>query len=134
MEVVIVLSSVNHLVVLELEDDAAINLQVSALPVGAVVMNADHRAVITFGHIEQFGFKRPTSVVPIPSELGEDRRATPVITADRASARRVPRGIFIEELGECLHVGGVKGSVTAPDSFSVFIGLVHVEVLFDYGK
>ena len=47
VEVEKVLPTVNNPAVLELEDDAAANIQVLAVPLRAVVMNADHAAVIT---------------------------------------------------------------------------------------
>ena len=40
------LPTVNNPAVLELEDDAAANIQVLAVPLRAVVMNADHAAVV----------------------------------------------------------------------------------------
>ena len=47
VEVVKVFPTVDNPALLELEDDAAANVQVLAIPLRAVVMNADHPAVIT---------------------------------------------------------------------------------------
>ena len=49
------LPAVNNPAVLELEGDAAANIEVLAVPLCAVVMNADHAAVITLGHVHQCG-------------------------------------------------------------------------------
>jgi len=65
---------VNNPAVLELEDDAAANIQALAVPLRGVVMNADHAAVITLQHLKQSGLEGPSRLTPIPAESGEDRR------------------------------------------------------------
>jgi hypothetical protein len=51
VEIVKVFPGVNNPAILELEDDAAANIQALALPLRGVVMNADHPAVITLENV-----------------------------------------------------------------------------------
>jgi len=60
--------------VLELENDAAANIQALATPLGGVVMNADHPPVITLEHVQQCGLEGPSRLTPIPAELGSPWR------------------------------------------------------------
>ena len=49
------LPTVSNPAVLDLEDEAAVNVQVLAFSLRAVVMNADHVAVIIGKHVPEFG-------------------------------------------------------------------------------
>src|SRR3990172_6896288 len=108
VEVVKVLPTVDNPAVLELEDDAAANIQAIAAPLCAVVMNADHAAVITLEQVLQCGLEGPSRLLPQPAEVGEGRVAALVVASERASPWRVPRGALVEGLGERLHVGRVE--------------------------
>ncbi len=44
--------------VCELEDDAAVNIQLLAVSDPAVVVNADHASLIICEYVPQFGFER----------------------------------------------------------------------------
>src|SRR5439155_8602610 len=59
VEVENVLPTVNNPAVLELEDDAAVNIQMLAVPLRAVVMNTDHAAVVTLEQVPQRGLEGP---------------------------------------------------------------------------
>ena len=109
------LATVHNPAVLELEDDAAVNIQALAVSHPTVVMNADHAAVIICKDVPQFGLEGAFRLLPIPGELGKDRVSAHVVASDGASPRRVPRGVLVEELSKCLHVGRVEGMVTAAD-------------------
>ena len=56
VEVAKVLPTVSHPAVLELEDEATINIQVIAVSLPAVVVNADHQPV-TWKHVPQSGLE-----------------------------------------------------------------------------
>ena len=58
------LPTVNNPAVLELEDEAAGNIQVLAAPLRAVVMNADHAAIITLEQVLQCGLEGPSRSPP----------------------------------------------------------------------
>jgi len=127
------LPSVNNQTVLEQEDDAAIHLQALPVPLGAVVMNAHHHAVIRLEHMQQFCLESPARQAPIPAELGEDRLPSLRVAGDGALARCVPRGVLVEEGRECLHVSRVEGRIAAPYGFCICLCLVHVVVLLGSG-
>jgi hypothetical protein len=59
-----VFPTVNNPAVLELEDDAAANIQLLAAPLRAVVMNADHAAVVTLEQVLQCGLEGPSRLPP----------------------------------------------------------------------
>lgn len=121
--------TVNNPAVLEFEGDATANIEVLAAPLRGVVMNADHPTVITREHVQQSGLEGPSRLTPIPTELGKDRFASPVVAGDGASPRRVSRGALVEELRERLHVGLVEGLVTTSYGLGVFFCFVHGQVL-----
>ena len=50
--------------VLELEDDAAIDIEALAVPHSAVVMDAHHAAVIVCKHMPQFGLEGASRLPP----------------------------------------------------------------------
>jgi hypothetical protein len=79
-----VLPTVGNPAVLDLEDDAAANVQVLAVPLSAVVINANHAAVITRKQVLQRGLERASRLSPVPAELGKGRLAGR--TASRAWA------------------------------------------------
>ena len=67
------LPTVSNPAVLELEDEAAINIQVLAASLPAVVMNADHATVITLEQVLQLGLEGPSRLLPQPAEVGKGR-------------------------------------------------------------
>jgi len=71
-----VLPTVNNPAVLELEDDAAANIQVLAVPLRAVVMNADHAAVVTLEQVPQCGLEGPSRLPHQAAEVGKGRLVT----------------------------------------------------------
>jgi hypothetical protein len=79
-----VLPTVGNPAVLDLEDDPAANVQVLAVPLSAVVTNANHAAVITRKQVLQRGLERASRLSPVPAELGKGRLAGR--TASRAWA------------------------------------------------
>ena len=121
--------SVNNQTALELEDDAAINLQALPVPFGAVVMNTHHHAVIILEHMQQLRLESPARQTPIPAELGEDRLASLVVAGDGALTRRMPRGMLVKQSRECFHVSRVEGRITAPNDFCILFCLVHIIVV-----
>src|ERR1035441_8709057 len=84
VEIIKVLPTVGNPAVLDLEDDPAANVQVLAVPLSAVVTNANHAAVITRKQVLQRGLERASRLSPVPAELGKGRLAGR--TASRAWA------------------------------------------------
>jgi hypothetical protein len=128
-EVVKVLSTAQALSILELENEAAINVQLLAVSLRCVVMNADDAAVVTYRHGLQYSFESSTRLASIPPELGKGGITAFVVASDAASTRRVPRGVLLEDLGERLHVARVEGLVASSDGLSVSFCVVHDGVL-----
>ena len=114
-----VLPTVDAPAVLELEDDAAVNIQALAGSRPAVVMHGDHAALVICEHVPQLGPEGSVRSLPIAAELGKDCLAALVVAGEGASPRRVPRGALVEGLSERLHVGGVEGLVRASDECGV---------------
>ena len=83
------LATVHHPAVAELEDDAAVNIQVVAVSLRAVVMNADHVAVIIGSQVPQL---RPEGPSRLPSQLAEvgERRLTAFVVTGAAFAAPAP--------------------------------------------
>jgi hypothetical protein len=121
VEVVKMLPTVSNPAVLELEDDAAENIEALAVPLPRVALNADHAAVLAFKHVQKIGPEGSTRLPAIPAEQGKDRLAALVVAGDGTAPGRVPRGALVEKLSERLHVGRVEGLVTATDKLGVFV-------------
>ena len=90
------LPAVNNPAVLELEDNAAANIQALAASLRRVLMNADHAPVIICKHVQQFGLECASRLLPKAAEVGKDRIAALVVASEDASAWRVPRGVLVE--------------------------------------
>src|SRR3954463_2271607 len=71
VEVFEVLAAVGDPAVLELEDDAVVDVQVLAVPVPAAALDADHAARVIRSHLLQFGPERATCLLADPAEVGE---------------------------------------------------------------
>jgi glyoxylate carboligase len=65
-----------HAAVLDLEDDAAVGIELLAVPVSAVVVQSDHPAVVAREHLLQLGLEGAARVTPVLAELREDGVAT----------------------------------------------------------
>jgi hypothetical protein len=85
-----------------LEDDAGVNIEALTVSLSAVVMHADHAAVVIFNHVSQFGVEGPSRLAPLPAELGKGRLAPLVVASDGAS----PRGCLSEVAGAVLELQG----------------------------
>lgn len=81
------LPGVHHATVLELEDDAATDIEALAIPLRAIVMDADDEAVIIVEHMQQPGLESPARQAPIAPELGHDRLASHVVARHEAVPR-----------------------------------------------
>ena len=79
------LPTVRNPAVLELEDDAAVNIQLLAVSLRSVVMNADHAAVIICKHVMQCGLEGPSRLPHQPAEVGKGRLAAVVVASEGAS-------------------------------------------------
>src|SRR5204863_1696588 len=107
-----VLPTVNDPAVLELEDDAVVNVQVLAVSVCGAALNANHTGVPHCSHMLQLSPKGPSGLL---RELTEVRQGCPgalVIAGHRAPARQVPHGL-VHELGERVHIARVERLVGA---------------------
>src|SRR5919198_3466273 len=100
VEVVDVLAAVHDPAVLELEDDTAVDVQVLAVALGDVVMDADHAAVLVGEHALQIGPERAARLGHVAAETGEDSLPSDDVSGERAPAGGVPRDVVAEEFGE----------------------------------
>jgi hypothetical protein len=80
VEVVKVLPTVSDPAILDLEDEATVNVQALAVSLRAVVMNADHAAIIICKHVPQLCPEAPSRLPAIPAELDKARLATLVVS------------------------------------------------------
>ena len=90
------LPTINHPAVLELEGQADANIQAPAIALRAVVMNADHAAIITLGQTLQRGPEGPTRLPSEPTEVGDHRLAANVVASKRAPPWHMPRGALVK--------------------------------------
>lgn len=84
------LAAVHDPAVLELEDDAAVDVQVLAGALGDVVMDADHAAVLVGEHALQIRPERATRLGHVSAETGDDGLPSDDVARERALARGVP--------------------------------------------
>jgi hypothetical protein len=84
-----VLATVGDPAVPDLDHNAAANVQVLAVPLSAVVMNADHAAVIALEQVLQCGLKGPSRPTHVSAELRKGRLPAAVVASEGASPRRV---------------------------------------------
>jgi hypothetical protein len=73
-----VLPTLDHTPVLELEDETHVDVQVLAVSLRAVALNADHPLVIC-KQVLQVGPKSPSRLLSQPAEKGETRVAALVV-------------------------------------------------------
>ena len=76
------LPTVSNPAVLELEDEAAVNIQLLAVSLPAAAMNADHAAVIICEQVLQFGLEGPSRLLSQPAEVGKAPVAALVVAGD----------------------------------------------------
>ena len=107
--------------VLDLEYDAAVDVQAFAVPEAEVVVKSDDAAVLVREHGLQLGLERPAGLLQVFAELREDGVAPLVVAGKDSPARRVPRRILVEQFGEQIHVGRIESVVCAADDFSILM-------------
>jgi hypothetical protein len=130
VEVVEMFLTVKNATVFELEDKAAVNIQLLAVSRRTVVVDSDHATVGVRKDTLQCGLERSSCLASIPAKLGEDRIAAVVVAGKGTSPRRVPRCILVEQLGECFHIGRVESSVSALHGLGVSFCFAHDEISF----
>jgi hypothetical protein len=125
-----VLPTVSNPAVLELEDEAVVNIQLLAVPLRGVVMKAYHAAVVTSEQVLQCGLEGSLPSLPHTGRLGQRSPRGP---CGRQRGGLAPacatRRSRVEDLGERLHVGRVEGLVTPSHGLGVFFCLVYDVVL-----
>ena len=105
------LPAVGYPAILELEDDAAVNIQVLAVSLPAVVMNAMTQPSPSLAKC----CNSARMVLRFALPTGRSRQTWRHGLYGRrptSCARRVPRRALLEELGERVHVARVEGLVT----------------------
>src|SRR4051812_5388812 len=113
------LPTVNDAAVLELEDDAVVNVQVLAVSVRGAALNADHTRVANCSHVLQLCPKGPSSLLRELTEVRQGCPGTLVVAGHRAPARQVPHSL-VHELSERVHVARVERVVSASHGRYVF--------------
>ena len=91
------LPAVRDLATGDLEDDAAVGVELPTAPLPAVVVKTDHTAVVRSEDLLQRGLERAARLSPVPPELGEHGVAAHVVAGDRAPPGRVPRAVLREQ-------------------------------------
>src|SRR6185295_6871879 len=90
-KVVDVLAAVHDPAVLELEDGAAVDVQLLAVSLGDGVVDPDHTAVFVGEQTLQIRPEGATRLGHVAAETGEDCLPSDNVPCDRAHARCVPR-------------------------------------------
>lgn len=86
VEVTKVLPAIRHTTVLELQDQAAVNLQVLAASLSAVAMKGQHAAITVSSHVPQLRPEGPSGLAPQLTEVRK-RRVTPFMVAGQRAGR-----------------------------------------------
>src|SRR3974390_1660112 len=122
VEVVKVFPADQNAAVLEFEDDAAEDVETPAVSLGAVVMNGNHAAIVTFEHIQQVGPEGSAGLAAIAAELSEDRVATPAVAGDGAASGCVPNRVAVEQFGQRGDIGRIEGFVSTANDGGISVG------------
>src|SRR4051812_9573574 len=120
VEVLKVLSAISDLAVLELEDNAAGDIEVLAVSVSGAALDADHAVLAICGHVLQLRPEAPSRFLRQLAEVSQRRAVALVVAGHRAPARQVPHSV-IHELVERVHVPRVERPVCALHDRDVFI-------------
>jgi hypothetical protein len=110
-----VLAAVHDPAVLELEDGAAVDVEVLPVALGDAVMDADHPPVLVGEQTLEVGPERPARLGPVAAETGEDGFPSDDVAGERAEAGGVPADVVTEELGECRQIAAVERLVASAD-------------------
>src|SRR5947199_2612847 len=94
VEVLEMLPTVNHLAVLELEDDAVGNIEMLAVSVRGAALDADYAVITICSHVLQLGPEGPSSFLRQLGEVRQGRAATLVVAGHWAPARQMPHSLI----------------------------------------
>ena len=89
------LPTVDDPAVLELEDEAAVDIQVLAVSFSAVAMKGEDVAIIVCSQVPQLGPKGPSGLASQLTEVGKRGVTTFMVASQRAAPRRVPRQALV---------------------------------------
>src|SRR5436190_15096015 len=119
VKVVEVLAAVHDPAALELEDDAAVDVQSLSVSLRDVVVNPDHAALLIREHALQIGPEGAARLGHVAAETGEDGLPSDDVAGEPAPAGGVPRDVVAEEPGERRQIAAPERLVAAADDGSV---------------